>query len=134
MNDEQQELDSPGGTLMTRKGILVDYQYCTGCHTCEVACEIEHDRRPSQWGVKVLQQGPWPIEGADGNETGQYVYDFIPAFTRICNLCAERVAKGNDPSCVHHCQANVMKYGSVDELVDDLDGKPWQFLWVPPCA
>ena len=28
---------------MARYGILVDYDYCTGCHTCEVACQQEHD-------------------------------------------------------------------------------------------
>ena len=28
---------------MARYAILIDYDYCTGCHTCEVACQQEHD-------------------------------------------------------------------------------------------
>ncbi|HBT95151.1 MAG TPA: oxidoreductase, partial [Coriobacteriia bacterium] len=23
------------------KGILINYEYCTGCHSCEVACRNE---------------------------------------------------------------------------------------------
>ena len=25
-----------------RRGLLIDYYYCTGCRSCEVACDIEH--------------------------------------------------------------------------------------------
>jgi serine/threonine protein kinase len=27
---------------MARYGLLIDYEYCTGCHSCEVACQMEH--------------------------------------------------------------------------------------------
>ena len=69
-----------------------------------------------QWGVKVMQNGPWPVKDAEGNETDNYVYDFIPAFTKICDLCADRQEKGKLPSCVFHCQAKCMEFGPVDEL------------------
>lgn len=119
---------------MARNGILIDYQYCTGCYSCEVACQSEHTLPLGQWGVKVMQNGPWPIKDVEGNETDQYVYDFIPSFTKLCDLCEERRGKGKLPSCVFHCQAKCMKFGPVDELVKDLDAKPQQYLWVPPCA
>lgn len=61
--------------------------------------------------MKVMQNGPWPIKDKEGNETDQYVYDFIPAFTKLCDLCAERQEKGKLPSCVFHCQAKCMEYG-----------------------
>ena len=79
---------------MAKNGILVDYQYCTGCYSCEVACQSELDLPLGQWGVKVMQNGPWPIKDKKGNETDQYVYDFIPAFTKLCDLCAERQGEG----------------------------------------
>ena len=119
---------------MARHGILVDYQYCTGCYSCEVACQAEHEFPLEQWGVKVLQNGPWPIKTPDGEDTDRYVYDFVPAFTRICDLCADRQAHGKLPSCVFHCQAKCMKYGTVEELAADLAAKPEQYLWVPACA
>ena len=27
---------------MERKGLMIDYEYCTGCHSCEIACKQEH--------------------------------------------------------------------------------------------
>ncbi|RLF04803.1 MAG: oxidoreductase, partial [Thermoprotei archaeon] len=35
---------------MPKYGLLIDYEYCTGCHTCEVACKQEHNLQPDQWG------------------------------------------------------------------------------------
>ena len=35
---------------MAKNGILVDYQYCTGCYSCEVACQSELDLPLGQWG------------------------------------------------------------------------------------
>ena len=49
---------------MSKNGILVDYQYCTGCYSCEVACQSEHNLPLEQWGVKVMTNGPWPIKDA----------------------------------------------------------------------
>ena len=43
----------------------------------------------------------------------------------------DRVAEGKKPTCVHHCLAQVLKFGPVDELVADLDRKPKQALFVP---
>ena len=53
---------------MSQYGILVDYEFCTGCYACEVACQSEHDMPLGQWGVKVLDLGPWPIKDAEGQE------------------------------------------------------------------
>ena len=29
-----------------RKYLAVDYEFCTGCHTCEIACQQEHGLAP----------------------------------------------------------------------------------------
>lgn len=49
----------------------------------------------------------------------------------MCDLCAERTAKGKQPSCVHHCLAGVMQYGPVEELARELAEKPNQVLFAP---
>ena len=36
--------------------------------------------------------------------------------THLCDLCAARVEAGKLPTCVHHCQAGVMVYGTLEEL------------------
>jgi Fe-S-cluster-containing dehydrogenase component len=46
-------------------------------------------------------------------------------------LCGERVAKGKLPACVHHCQANVMKFGPVEELAREMEGKSHMVLFAP---
>ena len=79
---------------MGAKGLLVDYEWCSGCHTCEVACQLEHGYPSDQWGIKVHEVGPWEY----APKTWQYSY--LPAPTDQCDLCADRVAKGHEPTCV----------------------------------
>ena len=114
---------------MTQYGIMVDNEFCTGCHTCELACKNEHDLPLGQWGVKVLELGPWKRE--DGY---RWEFRYVPVLTGSCDLCADRREKGKLPSCVFHCQAKCMEFGPVEELAKRLDAKPQQYLWVPPCA
>ena len=44
---------------MSQNGLLIDNEYCTGCHSCEVACKNEKELPLGQWGIKVLELGPW---------------------------------------------------------------------------
>ena len=108
---------------MAREGLLIDYEYCTGCHTCEIACQMEHGFPVGVLGISVAEIGPF--EYGDGK--WQWAYNPVP--TDLCDLCAERVALGKKPTCVHHCQANVMKYGPVSELAKELESKPKLVLY-----
>jgi len=110
---------------MARYGLLIDYHYCTGCHACEVACQAEHALPEGKWGIKLAEIGPWKIDEE------KWQLDYVPIPTELCNLCGERVAKGKLPSCVHHCQANVMKYGPVEELAKEMDGRSRMVLFAP---
>lgn len=103
---------------MSVNGLLVDYEYCTGCHSCEVACKNELGLPTGQWGIKVFHDGPRKIFGAD-----KWEFNHIPVLTSLCNLCGERVAKGKLPSCVKHCQAQAMEYGPVDKLAKKMADK-----------
>jgi len=106
-------------------GLLIDYEYCTGCESCVVSCKEEHGLPVGKWGIRVLDDGPWNIEG------DMFNFNHIPILTDLCNLCAGRTATGREPICVHHCLANCMTYGPVSELAVKLAAKPKQFLWVP---
>jgi len=110
---------------MSRSGILIDYEYCSNCHTCEVICKEELGIPEGKWGIKVFEVGPWNIEG------DQWQLTYMPVPTDMCNLCASRTAKGKLPACVHNCYTGVMKYGPVDELSKELEKKPRQVLFVP---
>lgn len=95
---------------MPRNGLLINYDYCTGCHSCEVACRVEHGFPDDQGGVVLKQVGPWQYDAE------RYQYSYMPVITDQCDACADRLSEGKDPVCVHHCQAFVMDFGDVEEL------------------
>lgn len=105
--------------------LLIDYEYCTGCQSCEVACKEEHNYPVGKWGIRVHDDGPWEIEGHMVN------WNKIPVPTDLCDLCSERTTAGREPTCVHHCLANIISYGTVADLAPRLAEKPKQVLFVP---
>ena len=110
---------------MADKGLLVHYDFCTGCHSCEVACKKEHGLAEGVFGIKVAQYGP--------EEYLPDTWDFIfsPFVTSSCDLCAARVEAGKDPSCVMHCQSKIIHYGPLDELAKLAQGKDKVAIFVP---
>lgn len=106
-------------------GLLIDYEWCTGCQSCEISCKEEHGYPVGKWGIRVLQDGPWEIDAKQAN------WNKIPVPTDLCDLCASRTEQGRQPICVHHCLADVLQYGPVSELVKKLEEKPKQALFVP---
>ena len=91
-------------------GLFIDYEYCSGCNDCLTACKMEHDMPESDFGIRIFQDGP--VQYSDGS----WHYDYLPMPTDLCDLCADRVADGKLPTCVHHCQNAVMVYGKVEDL------------------
>lgn len=110
---------------MAQNGLLIEYQFCTGCHSCEVACQMEHKLPVDQWGIKLNEIGPWQISEE------KWQYEFLPFPTDQCDLCEDRVAKGKKPTCVKHCQSSVMEFGPIDELAKKMEGKSKMVLFAP---
>ncbi|MEC4271870.1 oxidoreductase [Adlercreutzia sp. R25] len=108
-----------------RNGLLIDYEWCTHCHSCEVACKEEHGIPVGQWGIHLHDEGPWE------KDDGKMNWFTVPVPTDLCDLCESRVSEGREPTCVHHCLASCMKFGPVDELAKELEKKPRQVLFVP---
>ena len=69
---------------MATYGLLIDYEYCTNCGSCQVSCKEEHGYPVGKTGISV-----------------------------------------------HHCLANVLYYGTVEDLSEKLAAKPKQMLIVP---
>jgi Fe-S-cluster-containing dehydrogenase component len=107
---------------MSNNAILVDVEWCSGCHSCEVACQMIKGLPPEQFGIKIAEIGPWKL----GENNWQLMY--APALTKQCDMCAERVELGMQPMCVKHCQAKCLEFGTIDELAAKLASKPHAML------
>jgi len=107
---------------MPKYGLLIDYEYCVGCHTCEVACKQEYDRPEGEWGIRVLEVAP-EVSG------GRRYY--LPFPTDHCKLCGKRIAQGLLPSCVKHCQSGVITFGRIEALAQEMRRHSKTVLWAP---
>jgi Fe-S-cluster-containing dehydrogenase component len=105
-------------------GLLIDYEYCTGCYACQVACSQEHNWPAGMGGIRVM-------EIAQKLPKDKAYLTFLPFPTELCVLCASRTKKGLQPACVQHCLARCMKYGPIDELAVEMQRKPRTVLWNP---
>ena len=92
---------------MAKYGILADAQWCSGCHSCEVACQMEHGLPVGETGIKVVKIGPWAI-GDEADENWQFSY--LPIPTKQCDTCAARRGLGKVPTCVQHCQSQCLEF------------------------
>ena len=111
--------------MSVQYGLLIDYDYCTGCHSCEVACRKALDLGAGQFGIKILQDGPRELPD------GKWEYNFLPMPTSLCDLCAARTDEGKPPSCVMHCPAHCMYFGEIDELAKKATEKAHRVLFTP---
>lgn len=105
---------------MANYGLLIDAQWCSGCHSCEIACQMEHGLPVGETGIKVVKIGPWPI-GDEAEENWQFSY--LPIPTKQCDTCAMRRGMGKVPTCVQHCQSRCIEFGPVAELSERMDEK-----------
>lgn len=102
---------------MSRNGLLIDYEYCTGCHSCEVACRNEKNMPHDKWGIKLNEVGPFNLEG------DKWEWDYVATPTTLCDLCKDRIEKGEQPACVLHCLGKCMEVGPVEELAKKMEAK-----------
>jgi len=108
---------------MDRKGLLIEYEYCTGCYSCEVACKQEHNFPVGTCGIKLNE--------IITEKDGKMRIDYFPFITQHCNLCASLTARGEQPACVKHCQSAIMWCGTIKELAAFQENKPRSVIFAP---
>lgn len=94
---------------MPKKALLVNYRWCTGCHSCELACQVKNHLTPEQYGIKLSELGPCEYAPR------KWQLSYLPTLTKRCNFCADRLAANKHPSCVQHCQANCLQILDASE-------------------
>lgn len=107
-----------------RNGLLIDYEFCTGCQACVVACQQEHHWEAGMGGMTVMEV----VEKLPDDRAYRC---FLPFPTELCVLCAARTKKGLKTACEQHCMAAVIRHGAVEDLAREVGKKARQVLWVP---
>ncbi len=107
-----------------KNGLLIDYEYCTGCFACTVACCQENGWEAPMSGIKILEI----IQDLPKDKAW---LTFLPFPTELCVLCRKRTKKGLLPACVQHCMARCLTHGKIKDLAGELEKKPRQVLWSP---
>jgi carbon-monoxide dehydrogenase iron sulfur subunit len=85
---------------MTNKILAVDYEKCTGCRNCEMACSVSHVRacNPAKSAVRIVK---WESEGLN-----------VPI---VCQQCEE-------PACANICPVQaISRDADTDAMVADYD-------------
>lgn len=87
--------------------MIVNYEYCTNCRSCEISCRKEKDISLDEWGIQVQQIGP--AKFGDAVE-----WDYLPVPSSLCDMCAERIQAGKKAACELHCLADVIQIVPVE--------------------
>jgi len=104
-------------------GMLIDYEYCTGCKTCVVACKQEYKHEAGKIGGVEVQEFIHRLPN------GKLYLTYMPFFTEVCVFCTKRVKDGLEPACVKHCMANILTFGEIDDLRKEIPKKRKSILW-----
>ncbi|MFC2007993.1 4Fe-4S binding protein [Chloroflexota bacterium] len=107
---------------MPKYGFQIDYEFCVGCRSCEIACKQEHNRPEGESGICVNK--------IESEVAGGKLY-YLPFFTDNCNLCGKRIARGQQPACAHNCWVSVIKFGEIEDLTEGMKTKAKMVLWAP---
>lgn len=100
---------------MKKYAMLIDYKYCTGCHSCEIACRQEKQiETQEEWGIKYAEFGPQKLDGV-------WYWNYVPVPSTLCDLCVDRIDAGKKPACVHHCLAQCLEVAPLEELAQKMD-------------
>ena len=111
---------------MSRNGLLIEYEYCTGCQSCVVACKQEHNYPVGIGGINLNE-----IITPGLSEDDRLRIDYLPFPTKYCDLCAERVAVGGKTACEKACQAKAIWHGRLGDLAEMMEEKPHAALFTP---
>jgi len=83
--------------------VMMDFHRCIGCRYCMAGC-------------------PYGARSFNWEESKPYIKDVnnkFPVRTKgvveKCNLCAERIAKGEIPACVEACEAKAIIFGDLND-------------------
>jgi len=96
---------------MARLGFYIDTSSCSGCKTCQVACQDKNNLNPGHLWRRVyeIEGGEWEKEG---DKWKGLPYSWYVSIS--CNHCSE-------PACVDACPTGAMAISEKDIIIVNQD-------------
>ena len=131
MTDRPQRSKKRRRTAVT-KAILVNYDYCTGCHSCEVACKKDSSIcRKASSASRYARWARSSTAGTRGSQEhlGMDLHARNHPGVRYVYRAHRRRARC--PCACSTAKRGVMYYGEAEELVKKMDGQSrWSLVTV----
>jgi len=90
--------------------VMMDFHRCIGCRFCMAGCP--YGSRSFNW-KDPREENNQRLVGGRGFEYGFPTRE--RGVVEKCNLCAERIAKGQIPACAEKCPNQVFTFGNLNE-------------------
>jgi len=103
--------EKPGSGEVEFYGVLYDSTRCAGCQECERVCAAAVIWRGEKcMGCRYCMVScPFDVPK----------FEYLSTNPKIvkCDMCYDRIAKGQVPACVEGCPAEALKFGTRRELI-----------------
>ena len=103
-----------GASYQRNEGIvLIDVRKCIGCQYCMLACPYESRQFLRAIGNYYAASNPTPYETLKQK-------DFEKGTVVKCDLCVDRLARGQLPACVETCPSQARHFGDLEDPNSDV--------------
>lgn len=92
--------------------VVVDYDTCIGCGSCDAACPYEARRMSTEDTWFFGSSSPASYEAEASHPVG---------VSEKCIFCYERVEQGLKPMCVVSCPTGARVFGDLDDASSDIN-------------
>ena len=101
--------------MAEKYGLLIDYQWCTGCHSCEMACKVEHGWQAGE------ANGVMPVSYTHLFATPNYVLNERNSGTNAHSLCMRHKKPFVVVGPEHYCFALHGLVACAAPIIDQCD-------------